>query len=104
VIAVCPRTLQRRLELDLRELDPRPGSLGWCRGVEVVGSRLFVGMTMLRATRHREALRHLVLGPKLPTRIVEIDLDGPRWVRDIEVGSDAGGTIYSVLADPVANE
>lgn len=100
VVAVSPRTLARVVDLDLRALDPRPGSLGWCRGVEVIGSRLFVGMTMLRATRHREVLRQLVYGPKHPTRIVEIDLDGPRWVRDIEVGNAAGGTIYSVLASP----
>lgn len=104
VIAVCPHTLRREVEIDLRELVPVRGSLGWCRGIEVVGARLFVGMTMLRATRHREVLRHLVQGPKHPTRIVEIDLDGPRWVREIEVGNSAGGTIYGVLAPPEGSQ
>lgn len=101
VIAVDPETLERRLHLDLGALDGRPQMPGWCRGVEVVGSRLFVGMSMLRRTRHREVLRLLVRGirgAKLPTRIVEIDLERPRIVREIEVGNAAGGTIYGILA------
>lgn len=105
VVAVDPRTLRRERELDLREIAARAGvrrQLGWCRGVEVVGSRLFVGFTMLRATRHREVLRQLVLGEpgdKEPTRIVELDLDAstPRFVRVIPVGNAAGGTVYSVV-------
>lgn len=101
VVAVDPVTLERRLELDLRLLTGTRRMLGWCRGIELVGSRLFVGMTMLRATRHREVLREVLLGEageKLPTRVVEIDLDRPRIVREIEVGNAAGGTIYSILA------
>ena len=100
VVAVDPRTGERALELDLRALRGTRHMLGWCRGLEVVGSRLFVGMTVLRATRHREVLRQLLLGEagtKLPTRLVEIDLDGPRIVREIPLGNEAGGTIYGVL-------
>ncbi|MCB9685011.1 MAG: hypothetical protein H6738_07690 [Alphaproteobacteria bacterium] len=100
VVAVDPRTGERALELDLRELRGTRHMLGWCRGIEVVGSRLFVGMTVLRATRHREVLRQLLLGEagtKLPTRLVEIDLDGPRLVQEIPLGNEAGGTIYGVL-------
>lgn len=103
IVAVDPVTLERKLTIDLRELTATRENIGWCRGVEVVGSRLFVGMTMLRQTRHREVLRQLLLGipgRKLPTRIVEIDLDRMRVVREIPVGNAAGGTIYSVLAPP----
>jgi hypothetical protein len=100
VVAVDPVTLRRELELDLAALSGRRGALGWCRGVEVVGSRLFVGLTMIRATRHREVLRQLLKGPKLPTRIVEVDLDRRRVAREVEVGNHAGGTIYSLLAAP----
>lgn len=100
VIAVDPVTLERTLELDLRAMTSSPGLLGWCRGVEVLGSRLFVGMTMLRQTRHREVLRRLLGGrhARLPTRVVEIDLDRMKIVQEIPVGNEAGGTIYSVLA------
>jgi hypothetical protein len=103
VVGVDPVTLRRQVELDLTELSgpQQRGLLGWCRGIEVVGSRMFVGLTMLRGTRHREVLRRLLRGrdgQKRPTRVVEIDLDRPRIVREIEVGNGAGGTIYSLLA------
>lgn len=107
IIAVDPITLQRRFEIDINELEERHGAengmLGWCRGIEVVGSRLFVGLTMLRKTRHREVLRQLLRGAagrKRPTRIVEIDLDRQQIVGEIPVGNAAGGTIYSILAAP----
>lgn len=101
VVAVDPVTLERRLELDLAAMSGTRRRLGWCRGIEVVGARLFVGMTMLRATRHREVLRQLLLGEagaKLPTRVVEVDLERRRIVRETEVGNAAGGTIYGILA------
>lgn len=108
VVGVDPVTLSRKVELDLAELSRARGEqgrglLGWCRGIEVVGSRMFVGFTMLRSTRHREVLRQLLLGAdgrKRPSRVMEIDLDRPRIVREIEVGNPAGGTIYSLLAIP----
>lgn len=89
--------------IDVAAMDGRPQRLGWCRGVEVVGDRLFVGMTMLRRTRHREVMRTLLLGAageKLPTRIVEVDLRSHRIVREIEVGNAAGGTIYGLAYSP----
>ncbi len=103
VVAVDPLTLERVLELDLAAMSDDPRMLGWCRGIEVVGSRLFVGFTMLRGTRHREVLRMMlrgIRGEKLPTRVVEIDLDGPRVTRQIQVGNAAGGTIYGITAVP----
>ncbi|MBX2797708.1 MAG: hypothetical protein KTR31_08575 [Myxococcales bacterium] len=103
VVAVDPHTLQRQLELDLAEITGERRMLGWCRGIEVVGSRLFVGFTMLRRTRHREVARLLVRGVrgrKLPTRVMEVDLDTRRVAGITEVGNAAGGTIYSVTAVP----
>jgi len=101
VIAVDPVTLERRVHLDLNQLAPTRRMLGWCRGLDLRGRRLFVGMTVLRASRHREVLRWLALGGagrKLPTRILEIDLDTPAIVREVEVGNEAGGTIYAINA------
>ncbi len=103
VIAVDPITLERRVDLDLNAMVATERMLGWCRGLDVVGNRLFVGMTVLRATRHREVLRWLAhgqSGQKLPTRILEIDLTSRRIVREVEVGNAAGGTIYSINVRP----
>ena len=97
VIAVDPHTLVRVHHLDVNQLDPRRGHLGWCRGLAVVGRQLFVGMTMLRGTRHRELLRWLAgAGPKHPTRLVQIDLDAVEVVRELTVGNEAGGTLYAI--------
>ncbi len=101
VVAIDPQTTERRLEIDLAALTGERRMLGWCRGIEVVGSRLFVGFTMLRRTRHREVGRLMlrgIRGVKLPTRVLEIDLDGPRVVGETHVGNAAGGTIYAITA------
>ncbi|MBN2797923.1 MAG: hypothetical protein JXX28_02135 [Deltaproteobacteria bacterium] len=100
VVAVDPVSLERRLTLDLAALDRTPGLQGWCRGIEVVGSRLFVGMTALRSTTHREVLRRVLRGAagrKRPSRVVEIDLDQRRVVREWPVfGAAGGGTIFGL--------
>ena len=73
--------------------------LGWCRGVAVHGDRLWVGMTQLRSTTHREVLRVLLRGErgrKLPSRVVEVDLAKQVIVREIQVGNTAGCTIYGL--------
>jgi len=101
VIAVDPDTLERKLEIDLRELCDTKKMLGWCRGVEVADDRLFVGMTMLRSSSHREVLRMLLRGEqgeKLPTRILEIDLGRLRVVREIVMAGGEGATIYGVTS------
>lgn len=101
IVAVDPVHLRRRRVVDLRRLTSGTGMLGWCRGIEVVGDRLFVGMTMLRRSRHREVMRMVMrglAGKKRPTRVVEVDLKSERIVQDIPVGNAAGGTIYAINA------
>lgn len=101
VIGVDPITRQRVKHLFLPDLDPTPGLLGWCRGVEKVGRSLFVGMTTLRRSRHREWLRRLARGSQgesRPTRVVQIDLDTDEIVASFDVGNAAGGTLYALHA------
>jgi hypothetical protein len=89
--------------IELADLDPRPGLLGWCRGVEKVGHHLFVGFTQLRRSRHREVARWLLEGQagiKRDSRVVVIDLRGPRIIAEHPVGNEAGGTIYGIWAMP----
>jgi hypothetical protein len=91
----------RHVHLDLSAMESTKKLRGWCRGIEKVGHRLFVGMTMLRASRHREALRHLFRGEagrKLPTRVLEIDLETETIVDSYPVGNEAGGTLYGIHA------
>ncbi len=98
-----PGTGARIEGVDLRALSGTPELLGWCRGIAVRGRRAWVGMTQLRSTTHREVLRVLLKGRrgrKRPSRVVEVDLDGPRIVRELPVGNAAGATIYGVGVRP----
>jgi hypothetical protein len=75
--------------------------LGWCRGVEVVEDRLFVGFTQLRSTQHREVLRWLLQGErgrKEPTRVLVLDRQEGRVLQTFLVGNAAGGTLYGLNA------
>lgn len=102
VVALDPLTKRRLLTLHLSDLDSTPGLAGWCRGIEVVGRRVFVGMTALRSTTHREVLRRVLRGAagiKRPSRVVEIDLDGPKIVGSWPIfGEEGGGTIFGIFA------
>jgi len=103
VIAVEPHSGARVHTIDLSSLDPSPGLLGWCRGVEKVGDRLFVGFTQLRRARHREVARWLLRGEqglKRPSRVVEVDLASGGIVRETVLGNEAGGTIYGIQRMP----
>jgi len=92
-------SLRRVRALNLRAIEAPGGHPGWCRGVALVGEYLFVGMTMLRDSRHREALRQLLRpwrGRKLPTRVLQIHLPTERLVASYPVGNEAGGTLYAL--------
>jgi hypothetical protein len=101
IVAVDPDSLARRHTIDLRGMTAARGLLGWCRGIEVRGDRLFVGMTMIRRSAWREVARWVVRGEhglKMPTRVVEVDWRSGRIVAEYPVGNAAGGVIYAITA------
>jgi hypothetical protein len=103
VLGFDPVTRKEVARIELNTLLDSRRLLGWCRGIEVVGRRLFVGMSMLRRTRHREVLRWMTQGErgrKEPTRVLEVDLDERRVVNTWVLGNHAGGTIYGLNAIP----
>ena len=100
VIAVDPVSLRRVDEIDVNKVVATRRRLGWCRGIEVLGPRLWVGLTTLRKTTRAEVLRWMMQGErgrKLPTRILEVDRTHRQVVREIHLGNAAGGTIYGIL-------
>lgn len=96
VIAVDPGSLERVFELDVAALEDRPGHFGWCRGIEVVEDRLYVGVTTLRGSTWREAARRLVRGPRQPTRLLEVDWRNRRLLRRWPLESE--GSLYGITA------
>lgn len=90
-----------RWAVDLTVSDDAPGLAGWCRGVEVVGDRLFVGFTTLRDSSWREVGRRLLRGAsgvKRPTRVVEVDRRTGRVVQAWSVAPEGDGTLYALHA------
>ncbi|TNE88270.1 MAG: hypothetical protein EP330_15215 [Deltaproteobacteria bacterium] len=101
VIAVDPADGRRVEHYDLNEMAGVANPLGWCRGVEVLGDLVYVGMTQLRASAHREVARRLLRGAEgvpLPSRIVVFSRANREIVREIAYGNRAGGTIHAILA------
>lgn len=101
LIAVDDHTLGRRLAIDLPAQHHGPETFGWLRGVEVVGDRVWVGVTMLRKSRWIELARRAIrgaAGDKLPTRVLELDRGTGRVVRSVTVGGRSGGNLYGLLA------
>lgn len=101
ILAYDPHSLQVKERWDLRVIDPRPGLKGWCRGVEVVGDRLFVGLTSLRGTRRREVARRLLRGAegvKWPTRLLEIDRRSGALVREYPLPGGKEATVFAINA------
>ena len=103
VLGLDPDTFERRVQLDVHALVPERGLPGWCRGIEVVGDRVFVGMTMFRSSLWREAGRMALRGRdgvKQPTRVVELDWRRGQGGGVWPVGNAAGGSIYGITALP----
>jgi len=76
--------------------------LGWCRGVEIVGSNLYVGFSSMRQTKWVEHLRFLKRGLKsnLPSRIVKFDLSTQEPVGQIEFEPTEISLILDIIACP----
>lgn len=101
VIAVDPARGERVVELDVATLESARGAFGWCRGIEVIDDRLWVGITVLRSAAWREAARGVLRGARgrrEPTRVLEIDWRRSRITGRWEVGRGGEGVIYGVSA------
>jgi len=102
VMALDPVNCEVVERYDLQALSGSRRRLGWCRGVDVRGDTVVVGMTTLRSTAHREVARWLLQGEagrKLPTRLVVIDRVTGRIEREVPLDLPSGGTIYGINFD-----
>jgi hypothetical protein len=103
VLGLDPLTFDERVHLDVNAMLPGAGLPGWCRGVEVVGDRVWVGMTMFRRSRWREAARVAVRGRsgrKQPTRVIELNWRTSQVNGAWSVGRGGAGSIYGITAWP----
>lgn len=99
ILGLCPRTGDRHVALDLAAFDRGEGLAGWCRGIEVRGDRLWVGLSQVRRATWRELGRRALRGAsgrKRPARIVELDWRRGRVLRELVMPDPGGAEIYGL--------
>lgn len=99
ILGLCPQTGARRVTLDLAAIDRGEGLAGWCRGIEVRGDRLWVGLSQVRRATWRELGRRALRGTsgrKRPARIVELDWRRGRVLRELVLPDPGGAEIYGL--------
>lgn len=96
LVAASPGTLQVEEVHDLNRAYPGDRPIGWCRGIDVVGRRAFVGFTRIRETRHgKHRFWRRSQEEGRPSRIAEIDLDSGAVVHEVPI-EYGGSAVYSV--------
>lgn len=99
VVACCPRSGAQELALQIGACEGGEGLGGWCRGIEVAGDRLWIGLSRVRRSRLRDvartALRPLI-GSVRSARVVEIDWRQQRVLREFPLDAPGGAEIYGL--------
>lgn len=97
LVIVHKNTLKREEIVDFNEISRHRALLGWCRGVDVVGGRAYVGFTALRTSKYREYGIWIKHGKKpLGSRIAEYDLNHKTLVKEYPVARETGAAIFTV--------
>jgi hypothetical protein len=100
IVAFDTRSRKQILQIDVREVAGRAGySLGWVRGLEIVGNRAFLGTTKIRSSTFKEYTRWIVYGEerKMSSSILEIDMDQLIVLGVYEMENYEGHAIYSII-------
>lgn len=99
VIVVDPSRLVIEDIVDLNAMHDPGTLLGWCRGLLIEKSRLWVGFSRIRATKFRENVGWVAHGFKrvAPTHIACYDLALRRCIAEIEVEQFGLSAVFSIL-------
>lgn len=106
-VVIADRTERRVKEvIDLNGIHDRSEALGWCRGLMVDGSKVWVGFSRLRPTKFKEAVSWVKHGfnsvgayNTSPTHIACYDLAEKKCLDEIDVEPFGLNTIFSVFAE-----
>lgn len=97
IVIVNKQSLKVEDILDLNKISNYNVLLGWCRGIDVVGNKAYVGFSSLRASKYREYGMWIKHGKKpLGSRIAEYDLNTKTLTREVFVAKDTGAAIFTV--------
>jgi len=97
VVIINKNNLKREAVIDLNKIYNNKGLLGWCRGIEVVGQKCYVGFTALRTSKYREYGLWIKHGRKpLGSRIAEFDLSTRTLAKELPVAQETGAAIFTI--------
>lgn len=83
--------------VDLNKISNYKVLLGWCRGIEVIGSRAYVGFSALRSSIYREYGLWIKHGKKpLYSRVAEYDLNTKTLIKELPIAQDTGAAIFTI--------
>ena len=99
IVVVDAATLRQAEVIDLTTLHDDRTLLGWCRGVLVEDTKMWVGFSRIRPTRFRENVSWIAHGFRRSraTHIACYDLERRTCVIEIELETSGLAAIYSIL-------
>jgi hypothetical protein len=99
IVIANPTTLQIEEVIDLTACHNAEVLLGWCRGIQVQGTQVWVGFSRIRPTKFRQAVSWVRSGFKqsLPTHIACYDLVERRCVAEIELEQHSLNAVFSIF-------
>jgi hypothetical protein len=102
VVVVDTDRLEAAETFDLTAMHEHRSLLGWCRGLLLDGSRLWVGFSRIRATKFRENVGWVSRGFRRdnPTRIACYDLERRECIAEIDLEPAGLAAVYSILPGP----
>ena len=102
IIIVDKNYLKVEKIINLNKINNLDKDIGWTRGIEVVGTKAYVGITKVRRSRFKEYTKYLVTGEKssMPSSIIELDLEREVITDAYEAQNYQGHGIYSIIKLP----
>ena len=102
VVIVDAATLQIAEAVDLNRLHGDDRVLGWCRGIHVDGTMMWVGFSRLRPTKFRENVSWVARGFKAlqPTHLGLYDLATRQCLAEIDLEPHGLNAVFSIFPVP----
>lgn len=97
IVIVNKHSLQVEEIIDLNQISNYKVLLGWCRGIEIIGGKAYVGFSALRSSIYREYGLWIKHGKKpLCSRVAEYDLHTKTLTKELPIAQDTGAAIFTI--------
>lgn len=97
IVIINKYSLKTEEVINLNQISKYKMLLGWCRGIEVIGKKAYVGFSSLRSSKYLEFGLWIKHGQKpLGSRIAEYDLYSRTLEKEVLIAKDTGAAIFTV--------